>query len=51
MDAEDHEKTAAILAADPVDQVWQAFVGPMKVDGDWQQMEELFYADLCNGKD
>ena len=51
MDAEDHEKTAAILAADPVDQVWQAFVGPMKVDGDWQQMEELFYADLGNGKD
>ena len=44
MDAEDHEKTAAILADDPVDRVWQAFVGPMKADGDWQEMEELFYA-------
>ena len=22
----------------------------MKVDGDWQQMEELFYADLGDGK-
>src|SRR5262245_36545778 len=41
IDAEDHAKTASILAKDPVDQVWQAHVGTMK-DGDWQEMEELF---------
>ena len=46
VDAEDHAKTTAILADDPVDRVWQAYVGPMKEDGDWQEMDELFYADL-----
>ena len=46
VDAEDIKQTSAILAEDPVDRVWQAFVGPMKVDGDWQEMKELFYADL-----
>ncbi len=46
VDAEDISKTSAILAGDPVDQVWQSYVGPMKADGDWQEMEELFYADL-----
>jgi L-rhamnose mutarotase len=45
-DADDHERTAAILAADPVDREWQAFVGPMKGEGDWQDMQELFFADL-----
>jgi L-rhamnose mutarotase len=45
-DADDHERTAAILAADPVDREWQGFVGPMKAEGDWQEMEELFFADL-----
>jgi L-rhamnose mutarotase len=45
-DADDHEKTAAILAADPVDREWQSFVGPMKAEGDWQEMQELFFADF-----
>jgi L-rhamnose mutarotase len=45
IDAEDVSKTSAILAKDPVDQIWQEYVGPMKA-GDWQEMEELFYADL-----
>ena len=45
-DAGDHEKTAAILAADPVDREWQSYVGPMKAEGDWQEMQELFFADL-----
>jgi L-rhamnose mutarotase len=45
-DADDHQRTAAILAADPVDREWQSYVGPMKVEGDWQEMQELFFADL-----
>ena len=35
-----------MLAADPVDREWQAVVGPMKAEGDWQEMQELFFADL-----
>ena len=46
VDAEDIFETSTILAKDPVDQVWQSYVRPMKADGDWQEMEELFYADL-----
>lgn len=46
VEAEDHGKTFAILGNDPVDKVWQSFVGPMKEDSDWLEMEELFYADL-----
>ena len=46
IESEDHAKSTAILAQDPVDREWQAFVSPMKVDGDWQEMEELFSADL-----
>ena len=45
-DADDHERTSAILAADPVDREWQALVGPMKAEGDWQEMQELFFAEL-----
>jgi L-rhamnose mutarotase len=48
VEAEDIAKTSAILAEDSVDQVWQSYVGPMKADGDWQEMEELFCADLSN---
>jgi L-rhamnose mutarotase len=44
-EAEDHEKTLAILKQDPVDREWQAYVGPMKSDGDWQEMEQIFLAD------
>jgi L-rhamnose mutarotase len=46
LDAEDHAKAAAILADDPVDREWQSYVGPMKAEGDWHEMEELFHADL-----
>ena len=46
VDAEDLSQTSAILAGDPVDQAWQSYVAPMKAEGDWQEMEELFYADL-----
>jgi L-rhamnose mutarotase len=46
VDAEDIAKTSAILARDSVDHDWQSYVGPMKADGDWQEMEELFYADF-----
>lgn len=49
VDAEDHAKAASILAEDPVDQVWQTYVGTMK-DGDWQEMEELFHADLSRSQ-
>lgn len=41
VEAEDHAHTASILAMDPVDREWQAYVGPMKGDGDWQEMDEL----------
>lgn len=47
-EAEDHEKTAAVLAGDALDREWQAYVGPMKADGDWQEMEELFIANLTH---
>jgi len=46
VEAEDHNRSSAILAEDPVDRVWQAYVGPMKQDGDWQEMDPLFYGDL-----
>ena len=46
IEAEDHEKTNAILARDPVDVEWQAYVRPMKAEGDWQEMEEMFFVDL-----
>ena len=45
-EADDHEKTLAILKQDPVDREWQAYVGPMKGDGDWQEMQQIFLADL-----
>jgi L-rhamnose mutarotase len=48
VDAEDISKTSEILARDPVDQAWQSYVGPMKAEGDWQEMDELFFADLTN---
>jgi L-rhamnose mutarotase len=47
-EAEDHEKTNAILSQDPVDRDWQAYVGPMKADGDWQEMQELFLVDFTS---
>jgi L-rhamnose mutarotase len=48
-EAEDHDKTRTILSHDAVDREWQAYLAPMKCDGDWQEMEELFVADLSNG--
>lgn len=46
IDGENISRTSEILANDPADLQWQSYVGPMKADGDWQEMEELFYADL-----
>jgi L-rhamnose mutarotase len=47
-EAEDHDKTLAVLSQDPVDREWQAYVGPMKAEGDWQEMEPIFLADLTD---
>ena len=41
-DADDHEKTGGDSCRGPVDREWQSFVGPMKAEGDWQEMQELF---------
>ena len=48
IDAEDHERMQKVLAEDPVDQTWQAYVGPMKEEGDWQEMRELFWCDFTD---
>ena len=45
-ESEDHEKALARLADDPIDREWQAYVGPMKGEGDWQEMEQIFLADF-----
>ena len=45
-EAEDHDRVRNVLSQDVVDQAWQAYVGPMKAEGDWQEMEEMFFADL-----
>jgi L-rhamnose mutarotase len=46
-ESEDHDTALARLAQDPVDREWQAYVGPMKGEGDWQEMELIFLADLA----
>jgi L-rhamnose mutarotase len=45
-EAEDHAAMDAVLVNDPVDREWQEFVGPMKAEGDWQQMVQVFSVDL-----
>jgi L-rhamnose mutarotase len=44
-EAEDHAALDAILANDPIDREWQAFVAPLKTE-DWQPMIEIFSVDL-----
>ena len=50
-EAEDHDKTNAVLAQDPLDREWQSRVGPMKADGDWQEMQQMFFVDLTKTDD
>ena len=50
IEAEDHEHTSATLAQDAVDQQWQTYLRPMKDDGDWQEMSELFFVDLTDAR-
>jgi L-rhamnose mutarotase len=40
------ERVREILSNHPLDKEWQAYVRPMKAEGDWQEMQELFIADL-----
>jgi L-rhamnose mutarotase len=49
-EAEDHDKTNAVLAQDPIDREWQAYVAPMKAEGDWQEMDEIFFVDLTSAR-
>ena len=51
VESEDHSNTCAILANDTLDREWQTYLQPMKADGDWQEMEELFVADLAQFQD
>jgi L-rhamnose mutarotase len=45
VEAEDHARLQEALAADPIDIAWQSQVRPMKADGDWQEMAEVFCKD------
>jgi L-rhamnose mutarotase len=45
-EAENPDLTTAILSKDPVDREWQAYVEPMKADGDWEEMTEVFFVDF-----
>ncbi|HUS06909.1 MAG TPA: L-rhamnose mutarotase [Bryobacteraceae bacterium] len=44
-EAEDLDKAQLTLAEDPVDQEWQRYLKPMKADGDYEKMGEIFRAD------
>jgi L-rhamnose mutarotase len=44
VEAEDHERASAALAEDPLDQLWQGRVGPMK-SPDFQPLTEIFRLD------
>ena len=49
-EAEDHVVLDAALANDPVDREWQDFVRPMKADGDWQHMTQIYHVNLRDSK-
>lgn len=44
VEADDYEKAQAALAEDPLDQIWQERVGPMK-NPDFQPLTEIFRLD------
>jgi L-rhamnose mutarotase len=44
VEADDYEKANAALAEDPLDQLWQQQVGPMKCP-DFQPLTEIFRLD------
>lgn len=45
IESENPERLAKELGNDAIDRAWQNYVGPMKADGDWQLMEEIFHTD------
>ena len=45
-EAENHAVLDAALANDPVDREWQDLVRPMKADGDWQHMTQIYHVNL-----
>ncbi len=45
-EAENHAVLDAALANDPTDREWQDFVRPMKADGDWQHMTQIYHVNL-----
>ncbi|MGH9631541.1 MAG: L-rhamnose mutarotase [Bryobacteraceae bacterium] len=45
-EADDHSKVKAALENDPVDVEWQELMRPMKEEGDYREMTEVFKADL-----
>ena len=49
-EGDDLDRTAAILASDPLDREWQSFVGPMKGEGDYRAMLRIFEADLSSAE-
>jgi L-rhamnose mutarotase len=44
-EAEDLDAAQRFLAGDAVDREWQQYVEPMKADGDYQEMNEIFRFD------
>jgi hypothetical protein len=44
-EAEDLEAAQRFLAADAIDREWQQYVAPMKTEGDYQEMKEIFRFD------
>jgi L-rhamnose mutarotase len=45
-EVEDQGAFDRAMKDDPVDRVWQDWVGPMKDDSDWQRMECVFTVDF-----
>ena len=45
-ESDDHDHARDVLSNHPLDQQWQAYVRSMKAEGDWQEMQEIFIADL-----
>jgi L-rhamnose mutarotase len=48
VESDNHERVCEVLLNHPLDQEWQSYVRPMKAEGDWQEMQEIFAADLSS---
>ena len=46
VDAADHDALREAMANDPHDREWQAYVGPMKEEGDWEETAPIFMIDF-----